>query len=102
MAHGILSGVKRSIQFFHFPVPKERDDDAYFEPLEKLILPLNTDLYLGFVHYNDNSGDERRLKKALLHVKVDGIGSECGWGRADTERVPEQLGSHASLIEVFD
>ena len=102
MAHGILSSVKRRIQFFHFPVPKERDDDAYFEPLEKLHLPQNTDFYLGLIHYNDKLGDERRLKKALLHVKVDGIGSECGWGRADPERVPEQLASHASLIEVFD
>jgi len=30
---------------------------------------------------------------------VDGIGSECGWGRGDPERVPSLLNSHAKLIE---
>lgn len=101
ITHGILAAVKRSIQFIHLPVPKERDDDAYFEPLTKLKLPEETDLYLGLVHFNDEEGDARRLKKAREFVVLNGVGSECGWGRADPGRVPSMLISHAKVMEKF-
>ena len=38
MANAIAAGVKRPIQFFHMPVPKDRTDDAYFAPLDGLRL----------------------------------------------------------------
>jgi len=101
MTHGILGSLKRSIQFIHLPVPKERDDDAYFEPLKELKLPKETDLYLGLVHFDDKEGDIRRLKKAQKFVRLDGVGSECGWGRADPGRVLSLLTSHAKVMEKF-
>ena len=102
MTHGILSYVNRSIQFMHLPVPKERDDDTYFNPLKALELPKGTDLYLGLIHYNDEDGDVRRLKKAREFIRVDGVGSECGWGRTDPGRLASLLNSHANLMKGFD
>tara|TARA_B100000470_G_scaffold220808_1_gene209878 strand:+ start:682 stop:1731 length:1050 start_codon:yes stop_codon:yes gene_type:complete len=101
MVGGIVLNVERTVQFIHLPVPKERDDNAYFEPLKELKLPEGTDLYLGLVHYGDEVGDRCRLSKAQEYVHVDGIGSECGWGRGDPGRVPSLLNSHAKLIEHF-
>lgn len=101
MMHGIIAAVDRSIQFFHIPVPKERDDDAYFAPLKGLKLGTGTELYIGCVHKYDEEGDARRLKKAQEYVTVDGIGSECGWGRAEPEQVPDYLTAHAKAASVL-
>ncbi|MBR86367.1 MAG: hypothetical protein CMM29_06175 [Rhodospirillaceae bacterium] len=98
MTHGIISSVSRSIQFFHLPIPKNREDDDFFKPLGKLQIPEDTELYLGLVHYEDEDGDHRRLKKAQEYVKVDGVGTECGWGRADPNRISGLLSAHANIL----
>lgn len=38
MAGRIAAGVERTIEFVHMPVPRDRDDDAYFAPLSGLAL----------------------------------------------------------------
>ena len=101
MMHGIAAAVNRTIEFFHIPVPKERDDDAYFAPLADLALSDGTDLYIGCVHHDDESGDASRLAAAQKYAQVDGIGSECGWGRADPDRGPSLLTSHAKLLAEY-
>ncbi len=93
--HGIQASVKREITFFHIPVPRDRDDDAYFAPLAELSLSPETELYMGCLHPEDPVGNLSRLKRALAHVRVDGIGSECGWGRSDPGRIPGNLEAHA-------
>ena len=98
MTQGILDKVKRPIQFFHLPVPKDRDDRDYFKPLKNLKLPKGTDLYLGLIHFDDQEGDLSRLRMAREFVTVNGVGSECGWGRGDPERVPSLLASHSKLM----
>jgi hypothetical protein len=91
----IVAGVKRPIQFFHLPVMKNRSDDAFFAPLKSLKLPAETELYLGLIHHNDPAGDDARLATARKYVRVDGIGTECGWARGDPTRVDSLLKSHA-------
>lgn len=98
ITHGLLATVGRSVQFIHMPVPKGRDDDAYFSPLKSLVLPAGCDLYLGLVHHDDQDGDSRRLAKALEYAEVAGISSECGWGRGDPKRIPGLLVSHAKAV----
>ena len=93
MANGIFAAVRRPIQFLHMPVPKNRADAAYFEPLKGLKLPKGTALYLGLVHFDDTAGDDARLAMARRYVHVDGVSTECGWGRADPHRVPGYLDS---------
>jgi hypothetical protein len=99
MTNAIVASVKRPIQFFHMPVPKDRTDDAYFVPLEKLKFKPGTELYLGLIHHNDAAGDAARLAAARRHARVDGIGTECGMARGDPARLPELLSSHARATE---
>jgi hypothetical protein len=97
MADAIGSRVERPIQFLHMPVPKDRTDDGYFAPLDKLQLRPETGLYLGLVHYNDASGDMARLSAARRHARVDGVATECGMARGDPARLPALLAAHVRL-----
>ena len=97
MANAILAGVQRPIQFLHLPVPKDRTDDRYFAPLEKLRLGSETELYLGLIHHNDGVGDRARLAAARRHTRVDGIATECGMARGDPARLPALLAAHARI-----
>lgn len=96
---GLLSSIKRTIHFIHLPVPKDRFDDDYFKPLSTLNLPEDTDLYLGLVHVEDDKGNLRRIETAKKFVKFNGIGSECGWGRTDPQRIPGLLETHANILK---
>jgi len=95
MANAIVAGVNRPIQFFHLPVPKGRTDDAYFAPLNNLVLGPETARYLGLIHHNDGAGDSARLAAARRHTRVDGIATECGMARGDPARLPALLAAHA-------
>jgi hypothetical protein len=100
MASAVSSGVKRPIQYFHMPVPKNRTDNGYFAPLEKLRLHPETQLYLGLIHYNDAQGDMDRLAAARRHVRVDGVATECGMARGDPARVAPLLAAQARAAEI--
>jgi hypothetical protein len=100
VANAVAAKVARPIQFFHMPVPKGRSDDAYFAPLEKLQLGDGTELYLGLIHHDDAQGDAARLAAARRHVRVDGIGTECGMARGDPARLPALLAAHARAAKL--
>ena len=96
----VSSGVRRPIQFFHLPVPKLRNDDAYFAPLAGLKLRPETELYLGLIHHDDMAGNAARVAGARRHVRVDGVATECGMARGDPERFPALLFAHAQTAEL--
>ena len=100
MPNAVSTGVRRPIQFFHLPVPKQRTDDAYFAPLVGLKLRQETELYLGLVHRDDMAGNAARLAAARRHVRVDGVATECGMARGDPERFPALLEAHAQTVEL--
>jgi hypothetical protein len=80
------------------PVPVERDDDAYFEPLEDLALKPATRLYLGLIHDTDGEdGTLRRLETARRHAGDFGIATECGFGRRPPESIAALIDLHARL-----
>jgi hypothetical protein len=97
--NAVAARVPRSIQYFHLPVPKTRGDDAYFAPLADLVLRERTEVYLGLIHYADAAGDAARLAAARKHVRVDGVGAECGLGRGDPARLEGLLAAHAALVD---
>ncbi len=89
--------ITRSIELIHMPVPRERSDDAYFEPLTRLELGKATQLCLGLVHYTDGiAGTRRRLATAEKYVKNFAIATECGFGRRPANTIPELLRIHAA------
>lgn len=86
IVEGVVERAGRRLDWVHLPVPKARDDEAYFEPLKSLELG-ETELYLGLVHAHDQDGTERRLKVAqnVLGSRTFGVATECGLGRTPTE-----------------
>ena len=87
------------MDFLHLPVPRDRADDAYFRPLERLDGLPSTALYLGLIHHADEAGDMARMTAARRFAPAFGVASECGWGRTDPERVPGLLASHRLAAE---
>jgi hypothetical protein len=100
MTNAVSAGVRRSIEFFHLPVPKPRTDDDYFAPLGGLKLHPETELYLGLVHRDDMDGNAARLAAARRHVRVDGVATECGMARGDPERFPGLLAAHVQTAKL--
>jgi hypothetical protein len=101
LANGILARVQRRVDFLHLPLPRERDDAAYFVPLHALRLPLDARLYLGLIHHADEAGDRRRIATARTVTPRFGVATECGWGRTDPARVTGLLASHRRAIDAL-
>lgn len=98
VAGQVLAGVPRRVDFVHLPVPRDRDDDAYFAPLSALDLPEATTLYLGLVHATDGEeGGRRRMAAARAVQPAFGIATECGMGRRPAEQIPGLFDLHAAL-----
>ena len=96
IANALAERSPRSIQWIHLPVPKERDDSAYYAPLKNLRLRPETRLFLGLVHPADGiEGTRRRMAMAQRFVADFGIATECGFGRRPPESIPELLRIHA-------
>jgi hypothetical protein len=95
-ANCLSSKVRRPIQLVHMPVPRNRSDGAYFEPLSRLKLRPETALALGLVHYTDGvEGTRRRMAAAEKYVQDFMIATECGFGRRDPKTLPRLLEIHA-------
>jgi hypothetical protein len=78
------------------PVPADRSDDAYFQPLARLALSPVTELYLGLVHPDTVEATRARIAAASRHVASFGIATECGIARSRTpELVRRLLQAHA-------
>lgn len=101
-ANGLLSQAPRRIDWIHLPVPIERDDDAYFAPLDELALPADTELYLGLVHREDGvEGAQRRIAAATPHAAAFGVATECGIGRAPEGTTEDILRTHAAVAQAW-
>jgi hypothetical protein len=99
-ANGISAGASRGIEWLHLPVPRGRDDDAYFAPLDALKLRPETELYVGCIHHTDGlEGTKRRRATAAKHVRNFGLATECGFGRRDPATVPALLALHAAAAK---
>ena len=99
IANGFNERLRRQLDFLHLPVPQDREDPPYFEPLRDLRLPAGTTLYLGLIHHDDPDGDQARIAAAAEVVSSFGVATECGWGRGDPERIPDLLAAHRHVME---
>lgn len=98
MANIAHTAAARPIDFYHMPVPRDRDDDAYFAPLAGLDIGAAR-LYLGLVHHSDGAaGSRRRLTTARRHAQGFGIATECGFGRRAPATIPALLAIHCELL----
>lgn len=100
MANGISTVTVRPLNWVHMPVPKERDDVAYFQALADLQLNSECELYLGLVHFTDqDEGAAKRMRSALSVVEGFGIATECGFGRRPPATVIPLLELHQRCAE---
>jgi hypothetical protein len=87
--------LRRRIAWMHLPVPKDRGDKGYFEPLGNLSLvvgtPAETKLYLGLVHGNDEGGTRRGIEAALSVIKGFAVATKCGLGRTPVDELDSIL-----------
>ncbi|GAB3614066.1 hypothetical protein [Humibacter ginsengisoli] len=101
-ANMLTDASPRAITWIHLPVPIERDDDAYFAPLDELRLSDETELYLGLVHREDGAdGASQRIRTALRHAPVFGVATECGIGRAPDGTTEGILRTHAEVASAW-
>jgi SAM-dependent methyltransferase len=95
VAGALASSLGRPLNWIHMPVPADRADDAYFEPLRDLRLRPETELYLGVIHLADGvEGARRRIAAAARAVPRFGVATECGWGRRAPGAVDELIALH--------
>ena len=100
VANGVSARARRSIDWIHMPVPKERDDEAYFAPLADLRLKPGCELYLGLVHMTGGiAGTRRRIAAAERVVRDFGIATECGFGRRPPDTIPDLFRQHVEAAE---
>ncbi len=99
-ANAICANASRPVNWMHMPVPRDRNDDAYFAPLRGLNLNPETELYLGLVHHTGGlEGSRRRLQAAEKFAADFGLSTECGFGRRPPETIPALLDIHAQLVD---
>jgi hypothetical protein len=97
--NAIAARARHPIAWVHMPVPKEREDEAYFAPLAGLHLRPETELMLGLVHRLDGiEGARRKVAIARKFVPAFGVGTECGMGRYfSPETIPEIFSLHRQV-----
>ena len=94
-----VAAVRRRVDFVHMPVPRNRNDEAYFAPLAGLSIG-ETKLFLGLVHHTDGiQGTLQRLETAQKYASGFGLATECGFGRRSPETIPELMRIHREAAE---
>jgi hypothetical protein len=101
MATAAADAIGRPIDYYHMPVPRDRSDDAYFEPLDSFD-PGAAKLYLGLVHVTGGIETSLRLlETAKRHVQGFGIATECGFGRRAPDTLPELMDIHRQVAALI-
>jgi hypothetical protein len=78
--NAIAERARHSIDWVHMPVPRERDDEAYFAPLGDLRLRPETELILGLIHRSTASrarSEKSRPRKSSF--PISGSRRNVGW-----------------------
>ena len=70
VANELKKTVSRQINFLHMPVPVDRVDDDYYEPLIDLEMDPATEVFLGLLHDTDSAnGNVNRLSTASKYLR---------------------------------
>lgn len=95
-----LLGPERPIQLVHLPVPKSRDDDAYFAPLRDLAVPAETKMALGLIHLSDGvAGTRQRIAAAQKFLDGFAVATECGLTHVPKDDLLPTWRLHAQIAE---
>jgi hypothetical protein len=104
--HAIRDATRRPINWLHMPVPRQREDDGYFAPLDRLQPAAETELYLGLIYLEDGlEGTRRKVEAACRHLHGFGVAAACGLnnpGASSREgHTQEMLEQHRLVAEAL-
>ncbi len=99
-ANAAIAESGRRVDYVQLTVPIQRDDDAYFRPLEGLRAG-ETRVFMGVVNSDGVEGARRRANAARKYLKDFGISAECGFGRELPEKIPELLRIHREVADAL-
>ena len=98
VANELKKTVSRQIDFLHMPVPVDRVDDDYNEPLINIELDPATEFFLGLLHDTDSpNGNVSRISIASKYLEESGIAAECGLGRREPKDTVKIIEHHAEV-----
>jgi len=92
MANAAFAESGRPVDFYHLTVPRDRDDDAYFQPLENLDVGEGR-VFLGLLHHTDgprrgpSAGSPRRSRTCTSFGVRPSVASDAAT-RADPRAAP--------------
>ena len=101
-ANRLSRGVKRPIQLIHMPVPRDRADDAYFEPLRAAEAAAG-DRAVPRAWCTTPTASTARGGASPRRRSTSqdfSIATECGFGRREPETIPELLRIHAAIADL--
>jgi hypothetical protein len=109
LVNAIVAGAARPVNWFSFTVPQSRRDEAYFSPLDDLLVSPETELYFALVPYYPDeqpagtTEEQTRLIDSHLASSPTGardwgICTECGMGRVKQSDVPRLLDVHREIL----
>lgn len=102
-ANGLVRGLDRPLDFIHMPVPRDRNDVSYFQPLVNFEKPVDTELYLGLIHLTDGiEGTKSRIAAARKVIRDFGVATECGFGRRPPETILQLLDLHNKVAQSME
>jgi len=103
ITNALAAAIQRPLDWVHMPVPRGRDDVAYFEPLRNLSVSGQTTIVLGLVHFTDGIEGTRRRIAAASSVRADfAIATECGMGRRPQNTIDRLLEIHAEAANLAE
>lgn len=98
LANRVTGLCGRPVHWIHMPVPIDRDDAAYFQPLQELDRRNLVQLFLGLLHEQDGvEGAKRRMAAADRFITDYGVATECGLGRRKPGIIDQLLDLHAAI-----
>ena len=99
VTRGIVHGLRRPLNWLHFPMPRERTDAAYLTPMLDAGLDSGTQLYVAWcIPATACAAPVPAVPTAQQVLQREfGIATECGLGRSQPGAVAATLQLHADL-----
>ncbi|MGH9244480.1 MAG: hypothetical protein ACRD29_09215 [Acidimicrobiales bacterium] len=108
VANAVTAAAERSVHWFAFTVPQYQRTPAYFEPLRRLEMRPDTELYFALVPYHPEEQEPgtTAAQVALVDEHLPsaeglrpwGVCTECGMARAEREEIPVLLDLHREIL----
>jgi hypothetical protein len=101
LSNKAVATAHRHLDFIHMPVDVT-SDDAFYAPLADLEVG-DTKIYLGLVHFHEETNDafRARVATAQKYLSDFGVAAVCGYGRANPDEAGDIFKMHVECAELL-